>query len=100
VSYDVKTILADLSNAADVFHKESVTFGQIMGGGAVPNAPDSGDASLKATMQLVLDEIVALHENMAAWMFEHGDKLQQAHDNYKQVEVNMHELFDDLMPGY
>jgi hypothetical protein len=100
MSYDVKAILADLSNLADTFHKESVTFDQIMGGCVSPASADSGDSSLNDTIQLVLDEIVALHENIAAWMSDHGDKLQQAHDNYQQVEVNMRELFDNLMPDY
>jgi len=100
VTYDVKAILADLSNLADTFHAESVTFDQIMGGSAGPVAADSGDSSLNATLQLVLDEMVALHQNIAAWMSDHGDKLQQARDNYRQVEVDMRELFDNLMPDY
>lgn len=100
MSGDFKTILADLSNAADAFHTESGAFDQIMGGSAGPVAADSGDASLNATIQLVLDEIVALHSHVAAWMSEHGDNLQLARDNYQAVDQNMRELFDDLMPGY
>lgn len=94
-----KTILPDLTNMARVFHTESGAFDKIMGGSAAPVPADGGDDSLNATMRLVLGEVVALHSNIAAWMYDHGDKLLQARDNYQAVDQNMHELFDDLMPN-
>jgi hypothetical protein len=94
-----RAVLADLSNTARVFHTESAEFDKIMGVGCiVAVSADSGDGSLNATMQLVLDEMQTVHTNIALWMFAHGDKLQKAHDNYQAVETNVHELFDDLMP--
>jgi hypothetical protein len=98
VSEKFKTILADLTSTASAFHTESGAFNKIMSGSATPVPADGGDASLNAAIKLVLDELVALHSGMAASMFDHGDKLQLARDNYHAVDQSMHELFDDLMP--
>jgi hypothetical protein len=98
MSEKFKTILSDLTSTAGAFHTEAGAFDRIMGGSAAPVPADSGDVSLNATITLVLDELVALHSNMAAWMSDHGDKLQLARNNYHDVDQSMHELFDDLMP--
>jgi hypothetical protein len=98
VSDKFHVILDDLGNAAGTFHSEAVAYDAIMTGSAAPGPVDGGDAAFNAMLTAVLDELVYLNSSLAAWMHDHGDKLQQARDNYQQVDQSMHELFDDLMP--
>jgi hypothetical protein len=99
MSEKFRVILEDLSRAAGTFHTESTTFEAIMDGSAYPAPVDGGDLAFNATLGAVLGDLVFLHSSIAAWMSDHGDKLQEARDNYQQVDQSMHELFDDLMPG-
>ena len=92
-------ILGDLTQAANAFHTESGVLDGIMNGPNYPAAVDGGDAAFNATLSAVLGELVFLHSSLAAWMSDHGDKLQQVRDGYAQVDQSMHELFDDLMPA-
>jgi hypothetical protein len=98
MSEKFQVILADLGRAASTFHAESTTFNDIMNGPNYPAAVDGGDVAFNTNLSAVLDALVFLHSSMAAWMNDNGDRLQQARDNYQQVDQSMHELFDDLMP--
>jgi hypothetical protein len=92
-------ILGDLTQAAKTFHTESGVFNDIVNGPNYPALVDGGDATFNTTLSVVLDELVFLHSNLAAWIADHGDKLQEVRDGYAQVDQSMHELFDDLMPA-
>ena len=92
-------ILGDLTQAANTFHVESGVFDGIINGPNYPTPVDGGDATFNASLNAVLAELVFLHSSLAAWMADHGDKLQQVRDGYAQVDQSMHELFDDLMPA-
>jgi hypothetical protein len=94
-----RVILGDLTHAANTFHAESGAFDDIMSGPNYPAPVDGGDAALNASLSAVLEELVFLHSSLAAWMADHGDKLQQVRDGYAEVDQSMHELFDDLMPA-
>ncbi len=92
-------VLGDLTQAAGTFHAESRVFDAIASGPNSPALVDGGDAAFNATLDAVLEDLMFLNSNLAAWMSDHGDKLQQVRDLYADVDQSMHELFDDLMPA-
>lgn len=91
-------ILPDLSRVASTFHSEATVVDGIMSGSAYPTPVDGGDGAFNAMLSVVVDDLVFLHSSLAAWLSDHGDKLNQARDNYQQVDQSMLELFEDLMP--
>ena len=93
-----RVILGDLTAAASTFHDEARFSDGILNGSAAPGPVDGGDAAFNSNLTFVLDDLAFLHASLVAHMQDHGDKLQQARDNYSQVDQSMHELFDDMVP--
>jgi hypothetical protein len=97
VSGSYQVILADLSNAAGTYHTEAATMRALMPEGGPP-APSTGDGALDETLHTLMDAFGYLHAAISEEIKAHGDGLAVTHDNYQHCEVDVRELFDDLMP--
>jgi hypothetical protein len=94
-----EVVMSDLENMAGVFHRESGTFEAIMPNNG-PSCPDGGSGEINAAMHAAAQLLGVLHQQMAAVIGEHGDKLQKAHDNYEQTEAGLTKLASTLIiPG-
>jgi len=89
-------ILTDLARAAAAFESQS----QILAGEprGRPALPATGLAALDEALATVMDQLVLLRGGAGAWLGEHGRRLGAVEAGYRELEVNMHELYDDLMP--
>jgi uncharacterized protein DUF6317 len=94
-----QVVMSDLQNMAGVFHRESGTFEAIMPGSG-PACPDAGGGDVNTALHAAAELLGVLHEQMAAVIGQHGDKLQTAHDNYDHTETSLTKLASSLVfPG-
>lgn len=90
-------ILADLSSMASTFHTQATHYAALKADVAPPIA-GSGDAGLDDSIASIMDVIAGLHAKLAGRIEEHGNSLDYAHGSYQRHDIDVHGLFEDLMP--
>ena len=90
-----QVVMSDLENMAGVFHRESGTFQAIMPNSG-PACPDAGGGDIDTALHAAAQLLGVLHQQMAAVISEHGDKLQKAHDNYAHTDASLAQLASSL----
>lgn len=93
---NLEVVLADLSNMAGTFRHEADDYRAITPK-ITPPLADSGDGALNGVMKGVMELIAVLHQQMAATIGQHGDKLDHAQQAYSNREIDNRFLYDDLM---
>jgi hypothetical protein len=97
VSADFKVIYDDLSTLAKTFHDEAGDFRKLHGDVAPP-VVSGGDPGLDSAIKEVSHLIIGLHILLADRMDAHGDKVAYARDSFHRHDVDVHGVFEDLMP--
>jgi hypothetical protein len=97
MSPDFKVVLADLGSMASTFHTQAKNYAELQSKIAPPIAA-SGDAGLDDSIAAIMEAIAGLHAKLAARIDDHGDMLKNAHDSYQRHDVDVHGVFEDLMP--
>ncbi|WP_053663450.1 DUF6317 family protein [Streptomyces sp. MMG1121] len=94
---DFKVIYDDLSTLAKTFHDEAGNYRKLHPDVAPP-VVSGGDAGLDSAIKEVSDLIISLHDLLADRMDDHGDKAVYARNSFHRHDVDVHGVFEDLMP--
>ena len=97
MSAGYNVILGDLSSMASTFHTQATDYAALKVNVAPPIAP-SGDGGCDEAITSIMDAIAGLHAKLAGRIEEHGSGLDYAHASYKRHDIDVHGLFEDLMP--
>jgi hypothetical protein len=90
-------ILGDLAGMASTFHTQATNYAALKADVAPPIAA-SGDAGLDDSIASIMDVIAGLHAKLAGRIEEHAGGLDYAHGSYQRHDIDVHGLFEDLMP--
>lgn len=90
-------VLADLATLNKTFATQATSYAGLASDVA-PAIAASGDPGLDHSITSVMDALAGLHANLAGRIQEHADRLSAAHDSYQRHDVDVHGLFEDLMP--
>ncbi|MBF9067539.1 hypothetical protein I2501_05730 [Streptacidiphilus sp. NEAU-YB345] len=63
-----------------------------------PPLADGGDPGFNDALQTIMNAVDSLHTKVGDRIADHGDKLGYAHDSYQRRDVDVHGVFEDLMP--
>lgn len=97
MSAGYNVILDDLAGMASTFHTQATTYAGLKANVAPPMA-SSGDAGCDEAIASLLDAIGGLHAKLAGRIEAHGNGLDYAHGSYQRHDIDVHGLFEDLMP--
>ena len=92
-----QVVLGDLKNMALTYHREATTY-RALRPQVTPPIADGGDPALNDAIQIIMSAIDSLHTKLGDRIDDHGDKLMYAHDSYQRHDVDVHGVFEDLMP--
>lgn len=90
-------ILADLAGMASTFHTQATNYAALKADVA-PAVAGSGDAGLDDSIASIMDAIAGLHAKLAGRIEFHANGLDYAHGSYQRHDIDVHGLFEDLMP--
>lgn len=94
---DFKVVLEDLTELSANFTKESSAYEQLIPS-INPPAVDGGDDNLNKVLTGLVKTFDNLHHRMVASISDHADKLKYAHDSFERKDIEVHDLFEDLVP--
>ncbi|MFI2203171.1 DUF6317 family protein [Streptomyces sp. NPDC020192] len=94
---DFKVVYGDLSTLANTFHDEAGDYRKLHNDVAPP-VVSGGDAGLDSAIKEIAHLIIGLHGLLADRMDDHGDKAAYARDSFHRHDVDVHGVFQDLMP--
>ncbi|MEY9844075.1 hypothetical protein ABH940_001139 [Streptacidiphilus sp. BW17] len=94
-SYQV--VLADLAAMAKTYHSQADHYRSLKVQ-VSPPLVDGSDPGFNDALQTIMDSLDSLHTKMADKIDDHGDKLSYTHDSYQRRDVDVHGVFEDLMP--
>ncbi|MGN5380902.1 hypothetical protein BIV25_15150 [Streptomyces sp. MUSC 14] len=94
---DFKVVYSDLSTLAKTFYDEAGNYLKLHPDVAPP-VVSGGDPGLDSAIKEVADLIVSLHVLLADRMADHGDKAGYARDSFHRHDVDVHGVFQDLVP--
>ncbi|WP_327288615.1 DUF6317 family protein [Streptomyces sp. NBC_01198] len=97
MSAGYNVILGDLAGMASTFHTQATDYAALKADVAPPIAA-SGDAGLDDSIASIMDAIAGLHAKLAGRIEEHANGLDYAHGSYQRHDIDVHGLFEDLMP--
>ena len=88
-----QVVYDDLGNLAGAFASESGTFAGLRPRMA-PAPVDGGDATVNAGIAAVLSLFASLNAGISEAMGEHGTKLRETHDDYKENDSDVVALYN------
>jgi hypothetical protein len=91
-----QVVYDDLGDMASAFTAESGTFAGLRGKMA-PQPVDGGDATVDAGISAVLSLFASLNVGISTAMAEHGTKLKECHDDYKQNDSDVVALYNKVI---
>ncbi|MEU4245577.1 DUF6317 family protein [Actinoplanes sp. NPDC026619] len=91
-----QVVYGDLGDLAGAFTAESEEFAGLRPRMA-PAPVDGGDATLNAGIAAVLSLFASLNAGISAAMDEHGVKLRECHDDYKENDSDVVALYNKVM---
>jgi hypothetical protein len=91
-----QVVYDDLGNLAGAFASESGTFAGLRPRMA-PAPVDGGDATVNAGIAAVLSLFASLNAGISEAMREHGVKLQETHDDYKENDSDVVALYNKVI---
>jgi hypothetical protein len=91
-----QVVHADLGDMASTFTSESGTFAGLRPRMA-PAPVDGGDATVDAGIAAVLSVFASLNAGISAAMAEHGTKLKECHDDYKENDSDVVALYNKVI---
>ncbi len=97
MSADFKVVLSDLKSMSGTFHKEAGNYAKLKTNVA-PAVAASGDPGLDSAIHSMMHAIAGLHAKLAGRIEDHGDLLKYAHDSFQRHDIDVHGVFEDLMP--
>lgn len=86
----------DLQDLASAFGKESGDFAALRPRMA-PAPVDGGDPTVTAGIAAVLSLFASLNAGISSAMGEHGTKLQECHDDYKENDSDVVALYNKVI---
>jgi hypothetical protein len=89
-------VYADLGDLAGSFTTESGVFAELRPRMA-PDPVDGGEATLNAGIAAVLSLFASLNAGISAAMGEHGVKLKECHDDYKENDADVVALYNKVI---
>lgn len=89
-------VLADLRAMRTTFAREHGEYLQVKAK-ITPVVAGTGDAGLDRTLRAVMDAIALMHQELAARIEEHEQKLGKTADSYERSDIDAHGVFDNLM---
>ncbi|MBY8886647.1 DUF6317 family protein [Streptomyces sp. PTM05] len=97
MSADLQLVLSDLKSMSGTFTQQSKVYRDVKPK-ITPPIADSGDDGLDQLIRMVMETIDGLHTKMSDLIEEHGEKLGYAHDSFQRHDIDVHGVFEDLMP--
>ncbi|MEU8691169.1 DUF6317 family protein [Streptomyces sp. NPDC048665] len=94
---DFKVVYGDLSTLAKTFHDEADAYRKLHNDVAPP-VVSGGDPGLDSAIKEISHLIIGLHIALADRMDDHGDKAAYARDSFHRHDVDVHGVFEDLVP--
>jgi hypothetical protein len=91
-----QVVLDDLQDMARTMSSESTQFAGLRPRMA-PAPVSGGDATVDAGISAVLALFSSLNATISAAMADHGRKVQETHDGYKEDDSDVNLLFTDLI---
>jgi hypothetical protein len=91
-----QVVLGDLQDLAGAFAKESGDFAGLRPRMA-PAPVEAGDATVNAGIAAVLSLFASLNAGISQAMGEHGRKLHESHDAYKENDSDVAALYNKLI---
>jgi len=91
-----QVVLGDLEEMARAFSTESDDFGKLRPRMA-PAPVDGGEATVNAGIAAVLSLFGALNAGISEAMGEHGKRVQECHDDYKENDSDVVALYNKLI---
>ncbi|MGW1200617.1 DUF6317 family protein [Streptomyces sp. NPDC002536] len=67
---------------------------------ASPPTPGVGDVALSSALSHLSDAFGAAHQMMTGLIDGHGSKLRKAAADYRNTDIDVHGMFDDLIEKY
>ncbi|MFE1752853.1 DUF6317 family protein [Streptomyces anandii] len=94
---DFKAVMSDLTSMARTFHEQARAYREL-GPSLSPPGVSGGDAGLDSALREVALLISALHCGFADRLDDHGDLVAKSRDAFRRHDIDVHGLFEDLMP--
>lgn len=91
-----QVVLDDLQDMARTMSTEGSALGGLRPRMA-PNPVSGGDPAVDAGITAVLALFSSLNQAISGAMAEHGTKVQETHDGYKQDDSDVALLFNDMI---
>jgi hypothetical protein len=91
-----QVVLGDLEEMARAFSTEADDFEKLRPRMA-PAPPDGGEATVNAGIAAVLALFKSLNAGISEAMGEHGKRVQECHDDYKQNDSDVVALYNKLI---
>jgi len=91
-----QVVYDDLGDLASTFGTEAGTFAGLRPRMA-PAPVDGGDATVDAGIAAVLSLFASLNAGISSAMSEHGTKLRECHDDYKENDSDVVALYNKVI---
>lgn len=85
-----------IDDTGKAFHREAVDLGDVRHL-ASPPTPGVGDVALSSALLGLSDAFGAAHRMMTGLIDGHGSKLRKAAVDYRNTDIDVHGMFDDLI---
>jgi hypothetical protein len=91
-----RVVLGDLEEMARAFSTEATDF-EALRPRMAPAAVDGGEATVNSGIAAVLSLFASLNAGISEAMAEHGKRVRECHDDYKQNDSDVVGLYNKLI---
>lgn len=93
---DFTVVLDDLKVMANDFDQYSEVY-RGLASQVSPPPVDTGNENLNSVLRATIEALSVLHDKLATSIQDHADKLYDAHDSYRDREIDNRFLFDEIV---